>query len=110
VINECLQQAQSTHSFVMPTYNTAVYHNDTAQLKRKPILRESIGPFSKKLMEGGIGYIVVPWVNTSDPAICIQIADSLQSLIGSLATSGATKWIIDLRKNSGGNCWPMLAV
>jgi C-terminal processing protease CtpA/Prc len=109
VINECLQQAQSTHSFVMPVRNAAVYHNDTVQLKRKPVLREIVGTITKELLEDGIGYIAVPWVNTSDPATCTLLADSLQSLIGSLAAAGATKWIIDLRKNSGGNCWPMLA-
>lgn len=109
VINECLQQAQSTHSFVMPVHNAAIYHNDTAQLKRKPAMREMVGAMTKELLDDGIGYITVPWVNTSDPVVCTQLADSLQALIGSLAAAGATKWIIDLRKNSGGNCWPMLA-
>jgi C-terminal processing protease CtpA/Prc len=109
VINECLQQAQSTHSFVMPARNAAVYHNDTVQLKRKPVLRELMGTLTKELLDDGIGYIAVPWVNTSDPVVCTLVADSLQAVIGSLAAAGVTKWIIDLRRNSGGNCWPMLA-
>jgi carboxyl-terminal processing protease len=109
VINEYLQQAQSNHSFVMPIRNAALYHNDSAQLKRKPALRELMGALKGEVMEGGIGYITIPWVNTSDPAICTLVADSLQAMIGNLAASGVTKWIVDLRKNSGGNCWPMLA-
>jgi C-terminal processing protease CtpA/Prc len=39
----------------------------------------------------------------------MRIADSLQALIAKLDTKGVSRWIIDLRKNSGGNCWPMLA-
>jgi carboxyl-terminal processing protease len=39
----------------------------------------------------------------------MRIADSLQELIARLDTKGVSRWIIDLRNNSGGNCWPMLA-
>lgn len=109
VINQCLKQVQGPHSFVMPARHAALYHNDTARLKRTPALRELMGSIEYEMTDDGIGYIAVPWVSSTDPAICTQIADSLQSLIGRLADQGATRWIIDLRKNSGGNCWPMLA-
>ena len=109
VINQCLQQVQGAHSFVMPARTAALYHNDTARLKRMPALQELVGSIGYEMADQGIGYIVVPWISTSDPAICTLIADSLQALIGRLAVQGATRWIIDLRKNSGGNCWPMLA-
>ncbi|WP_162915473.1 S41 family peptidase [Paraflavitalea soli] len=109
VINQCLQQVQGAHSFVMPARHAALYHNDTAQLKRIPALKELVGAMSAEMIDQGIGYISVPWISSSDPAVCALIADSLQSLIGHLAKQGATRWIIDLRKNIGGNCWPMLA-
>lgn len=109
VINRCLQQVQGAHSFVMPARHAALYHNDTAQLKRAPALRELVGPIGYEMADDNIGYISVPWISTSDPAICALMADSLQSLIGWLAARGATRWIVDLRRNSGGNCWPMLA-
>jgi carboxyl-terminal processing protease len=32
----------------------------------------------------------------------------LQQLIAGFDKKGIKKWIIDLRRNSGGNCWPML--
>jgi C-terminal processing protease CtpA/Prc len=48
-------------------------------------------------------------VRTTDPAICSLIADSLQQKIAHLDKQGVAKWIIDLRNNTGGNCWPMLA-
>ncbi|NII28728.1 hypothetical protein HB364_26845 [Pseudoflavitalea sp. X16] len=109
VINQCLQRVQGAHSFVMPSRHAALYHNDTARLKRTPVLKELVGAIEYNMEDQGIGYIAVPWVSTSDPLVCTLIADSLQSLIGRLAAQGATRWIIDLRKNSGGNCWPMLA-
>jgi carboxyl-terminal processing protease len=39
----------------------------------------------------------------------MRIADSLQQVIARLDTRRISRWIIDLRKNTGGNCWPMLA-
>ena len=109
VINQCLKQVQGPHSFVMPARHAALYHHDTARLRRVPALRELMGAIDYEMVDDGIGYIAVPWVSSTDPAVCTQIADSLQSLIRRLADQGAKRWIIDLRKNSGGNCWPMLA-
>ncbi|WP_315824332.1 S41 family peptidase [Paraflavitalea speifideaquila] len=108
VINQCLQQVNGAHSFIMPARNTDLYTNNIAHLKRVPALQELVGPIEAELADGGIGYIVVPRISTSDTTVCTLLADSLQSLIGKLAARGATRWIIDLRKNSGGNCWPML--
>lgn len=109
VINECLKRAQGPHSFVMPARAAALYHNDFTRLKRTPDLRELMGPIAFEMADDGIGYIAVPWISTTDPVICSKVADSLQALIGRLADAGAKRWIVDLRGNSGGNCWPMLA-
>jgi C-terminal processing protease CtpA/Prc len=35
--------------------------------------------------------------------------DSLQTQIGALDSAGACGWVVDLRENTGGNIWPMLA-
>jgi C-terminal processing protease CtpA/Prc len=61
------------------------------------------------ISDKGIAYLDLPWVSTTDPAICTKIADSIQGVIASLDEKGINKWIIDLRNNRGGNCWPMLA-
>lgn len=108
-INQCLQQVRGGHSFLMPARRAALYHNDTASLKRTTALTEIMGPLNARLEETGIGYIEVPWISTTDKTICTRIADSLQTIIAQLADQGATRWVIDLRRNSGGNCWPMLA-
>jgi C-terminal processing protease CtpA/Prc len=60
-------------------------------------------------VENDIAYIDVPWISTADEIICTSFADSLHQLIASYDQQGIKKWIIDLRRNTGGNCWPMLA-
>ncbi|HEY4149864.1 MAG TPA: S41 family peptidase [Chitinophagaceae bacterium] len=108
-INWCFDQLQESHSFIMQPQRAAVYNYDTASLKEKPSLKDLVGEIEGRLLDDGIAYITVPWVGTTDSLICTAIADSLQGLIARLDGKGARKWIVDLRKNSGGNCWPMLA-
>ncbi len=73
-----------------------------------PQLSQLVGEIRGEWLQDSIGYLTVPWVSTDDSLICERIADSLQSVIARLDSRGITRWIIDLRKNSGGNCWPML--
>ncbi len=56
-----------------------------------------------------MGYLTVPAISTTDEATCRLLADSLQNQLRKLADQGAVNWIIDLRNNTGGNCWPMIA-
>jgi C-terminal processing protease CtpA/Prc len=108
-ISWCFSQLNEQHSFVMPPAKAAIYNNDAASLSGTPALSELVGEIKGEWLNDSIAYLTVPWVNTTDSLICIHIADSLQELIARLDTKGISKWIIDLRKNSGGNCWPMLA-
>ncbi|MBO9633593.1 MAG: hypothetical protein J7578_10795 [Chitinophagaceae bacterium] len=109
VINWCAAQAQLNHSFLMPKANASLYANDSAALKRKPTLREVVGRIDADNAADGIGYISIPRMATTDEGLCRLLADSLQNLVRKLSNGGAVNWIIDLRNNSGGNCWPMLA-
>jgi carboxyl-terminal processing protease len=109
IISGCFRELNETHSFIMPPAKAAVYNNDTASLQRKPSIRELVGDIKGELLDNGIAYLTVPWVSTTDSAICTVVADSLQQLISALDGKETNGWIIDLRKNTGGNCWPMLA-
>jgi carboxyl-terminal processing protease len=109
-VNWCFSQIKETHSFILPTAAAALYNYDTAYLQKKPRLSQLMGEIKSELMvDEGIAYISVPWIATTDSLICNQIADSLQQVIARLDKPGISKWIVDLRKNSGGNCWPMIA-
>lgn len=109
VINWCAAQAQLNHSFLMPKANASLYANDSAALRRKPTLREVVGKIYADNIADGIGYLSIPRIATTDEGLCQLLADSIQHLIRKLSNAGAVNWIIDLRDNSGGNCWPMLA-
>jgi carboxyl-terminal processing protease len=109
IITWCFKQLNETHSFLMLPEKAAVYNNDTVMLQHKPDISQLVGEIHGEIIEDDIAYLTVPWVSTTDSLTCMQIADSLQQLIARLDTKGVTNWIVDLRKNTGGNCWPMLA-
>lgn len=108
-ITWCFHQLDEQHSFIMSPEKAARYNYDTASLAKMPSLSELVGEIKGEWLQDSIAYLTIPWVSTTDSLICEQIADSLQELIARLDTKGISKWIIDLRKNTGGNCWPMLA-
>ncbi|MDR3716655.1 MAG: S41 family peptidase [Puia sp.] len=112
-ITWCFQQINESHSFIMPAEKAAVYNNDNnndaASTPVKPDLSQLVGEIKGEVLSDSIAYLTVPWVSTTDSMICMQIADSIQQLIADLDTRKISKWIIDLRANTGGNCWPMLA-
>jgi hypothetical protein len=108
-ISWCFKQLNERHSFVMAPDKAARYAGDDEGLAPEPALSELVGEIHGEWLQDSIAYLTVPWVNTDDSLICEQIADSLQTVIARLdARGGISRWIIDVRKNSGGNIWPML--
>jgi len=61
-----------------------------------------------KLVDG-VGYLKVTAIAGGHGQRTIRYADSLQAIVRSLDLQHPAGWIIDLRENTGGNCWPMLA-
>ena len=59
-------------------------------------------------MNYDIGYIHMKGFSSGDSISIQNYADSLQLLIKSIDNHSLKGWILDLRENSGGNCWPML--
>jgi carboxyl-terminal processing protease len=59
-----------------------------------------------QLLEGRVGYLKVPGFSGSNPAAHAQQYHDLLGLLDRPATCG---WVVDLRNNTGGNMWPMLA-
>jgi carboxyl-terminal processing protease len=105
----CFKEMKEKHSFVLPKAKAAVYNGNVNSSAEPTPLHKLIGPLRHELAEKDIAYIDVPWISTADKKLCVAFADSLQKLIAEYDQQGITKWIIDLRNNTGGNCWPMLA-
>jgi len=106
-ISWCFKQLNERHSFVMPADKVARYIGDE-DADAPPNLAQLVGEIRGEWLQDSIGYLTIPWVQTEDSLICQRIADSLQTVIARLDSRGISRWIIDLRKNSGGNMWPML--
>ncbi len=62
-----------------------------------------------KHIDSTYAYIWMPGVNSGDSISLQYFAEHLQELIDSLDHSNMEGWILDIRNNTGGNCWPMLA-
>ncbi len=70
--------------------------------------RAALDPSGGQLA-GKFGYLSVPGFAGGSPADQARFAELLQAAISSLDSSETCGWILDLRRNTGGNLWPMLA-
>ncbi|MCX7343450.1 MAG: S41 family peptidase [Proteobacteria bacterium] len=61
-----------------------------------------------EMLPNKIGYILLPTF-TGQELETLKYAAHVNTLIKSLAQHNPCGWIIDLRQNTGGNMWPMLA-
>jgi hypothetical protein len=58
---------------------------------------------------GGLAYLRVPGFAGGSPAEQVEFAEELRSLVQLHDAEAPCGWVVDLRPNSGGNLWPMLA-
>jgi carboxyl-terminal processing protease len=56
-----------------------------------------------------IGYIKMPGFGSLEDTVLFQYVTEMQARIDSVARLGVVGWVLDLRSNTGGNMWPMLA-
>lgn len=64
---------------------------------------------SARLYDGRIGYLPIPAYGGSDSATSVAFARQMQRAIARVDAAEACGWVVDLRENTGGNMWPMLA-
>lgn len=74
-----------------------------------PALLESAYPFIGKMLEGRYALVSLDGFSGVDSVSSDRYADSLQRVLNGLYNQHPKGWIIDLRKNSGGWIYPMLA-
>ncbi|WP_159519954.1 S41 family peptidase [Sunxiuqinia indica] len=99
-----LKALKDHHSFFMTKEQAEKWQsaNKTADIKE-------IITFHTKLLNQNIGYIHMKGFGNVDSVAMQQYADSLQNAIKAIDNEHLNGWILDLRENTGGNCWPMLA-
>ncbi|MEM9258333.1 MAG: S41 family peptidase, partial [Bacteroidota bacterium] len=94
------------HSFFQsPTASAAMAGEDLPDDRPDPNLHYTTG----RRINEEVAYLEMPAIGSRHQPTLESFADSLQGLIAALDTETTTGWVLDLRKNEGGNCWPMLA-
>lgn len=58
---------------------------------------------------GEIGYLEVPGFAGGTPVQQVEFAETLKNAVQAVEESTVCGWVVDLRRNTGGNLWPMLA-
>jgi len=66
-------------------------------------------PSTVTLKQGGIGYIDMPGYRGLDAAAGHAFVADMTSSIGKIAGQVRCGWVVDLRRDTGGNMFPMLA-
>ncbi len=94
------------HSFFMkPQRATRMAGTNLKEGEIDPTIEFATG----HLIGGTVAYLTVPEFGSGHQPTQRAYADSLQRLIASMDQDETTGWVVDLRGNTGGNCWPMLA-
>lgn len=91
------------HSFLMSATNSKAWAEPEPDAYKKMPLTTG------EMLDGGIAYLKMPSVSSGSEAANTYFADQLHDLLEKLDRSRPKGWILDLRGNGGGNCWPMLA-
>ncbi len=94
------------HSYLQPPTehrNWATGNNDEDAVD--PNLRYATG----RRVDARMVYLSMPGVSSGHDKTLQAYADSLSRLIVRLDQPGTDEWVLDLRSNTGGNCWAMLA-
>jgi C-terminal processing protease CtpA/Prc len=105
------------HSFLMGAEQAAQWkaNQDADSTDASAANGEDAGPPPRGwLLEGGdgtpsVGYVRVPPISTGSEAVMTTRADSLQTVVAKVDAHAPCGWVVDLRGNTGGNMWPMLA-
>jgi carboxyl-terminal processing protease len=104
IVKSILKDLGDHHSFFMPKEQFEKWQSTN---KTEDI--SEVITFSSKILNQEIGYIKMNKFSNSDSINKIKYVDSLQYQIKLIDNIDLKGWILDLRENTGGSCWPMLA-
>lgn len=102
-IRYALGKLGDRHSFLMDASASQKWAELTPDaLKKRPLT-------TGEILDGKFACVRMPAFSSGSDAANTFFADQLHHLLDSLDRLGPQGWILDLRGNGGGNCWPMLA-
>jgi carboxyl-terminal processing protease len=98
-IRYLLAQLGDHHSFLMPPAQTTQFHTGGAQNPSPEV----------RALPAGVGYISVPGYSGGEADAMRAYAARMYDALGGTIASVSCGWVVDLRTDTGGNMWPMLA-
>jgi len=98
-IQYLLASLDDRHSFLMPPAATTAFRTGGA----------ANPPIDVKALGDRIGYLNVPGYSGAEAAAMRDFATKTHEQIAATVDRAGCGWIVDLRGNTGGNMWPMLA-
>lgn len=99
-IRFALGQLDDQHSFFLTP--------DAAAQMQQTTMNDSPAPQGKLLLEK-LGFIAIQGFTSPNMEEGVKYATLVQQVIRDLDAQAPCGWIVDLRQNTGGNMWPMLA-
>ena len=103
IIQSVLRELGDNHSFFMSKEQVQNWESTSKSSNSNKLIT-----FSGKLLNDNIGYIKMDGFSSGDSISIQKYADSLQNKIKQIDNKNLKGWVLDLRENTGGNCWPML--
>ena len=113
-----LSKVNDGHSFIVDAEQVKAWYgnpatneesdDDTGSSQDIP----AVQPFDTaegRFYETDVGYLTVPHIGSGNKETLKAFGHEIRKRINELNNKGATKWIVDLRENTGGNMWPMIA-
>lgn len=94
-----LAQLGDNHSFLMPPAQTTQFQTGGAQ---------NPAPTVQSLPER-VGYVSIPGYSGGEAGAMRTYATRMHEALAGTLASSSCGWVVDLRQNTGGNMWPMLA-
>lgn len=98
-IRYLLAQLGDHHSFLMPPEQTTQFRTGGAQNPSPEV----------RALPAGVGYISVPGYSGGEAGAMRAYASHMYEALGGTVASVSCGWVVDLRTDTGGNMWPMLA-
>src|SRR5690606_18359059 len=98
-IRTLLAALDDGHSFFIPS--SRAHQADTVGVATKPPVVERL--------DGGVGCVLRPGFVGQDQGEGRSFSRRILDEMAGIASQASRGWIVDLRGNSGGNMWPMLA-
>lgn len=98
-IRQLLAALDDGHSFFIPP-GEARQAGTSGAAKTAPVVQ---------LLDGGVGYILLPGFIGQGREEGRAFSQGIVAAMAEIAPAAAGGWVVDLRRNSGGNMWPMMA-